>query len=166
VRERLQQPDVQPGFLLDGFPRNLGQAQALDEILTECCTGPLIVVDIEVPEQELVRRLRHRLICKNCGTNAAPTTSMAGGRCTRCGGELVQRTDDSGEIVRTRLAVYRGQTQPLVEYYRRRPTFRIVNGAQAPQQVASDFAAAIADAASGAGPGGRSPARAEVGSHP
>ena len=142
VRERLQEPDAKRGFLLDGFPRTVAQARELDKILTEFSTGPLIVVNVEVPEQELVRRLGSRRICKACGTNADPS-DPPDSRCKRCGGELVQRSDDNEAVVRQRLAVYQRDTRPLVEYYGDRPTFRSVNGAQEPDRVAAELAAAI-----------------------
>lgn len=146
VRERLLQPDAQRGFLLDGFPRTVPQAEELDRLVAECCGGELIVVDIQVPEHELVRRLANRRICRSCGANADPFDS-AGDRCRRCGGELIQRADDGEEIVRKRLSVYEQQTRPLVEYYRHRPTFRALDGAQAPERVFADLAAAIDGAA-------------------
>ncbi len=141
VRERLLQPDAMGGFVLDGFPRTVAQAQALDAILAERDGGPLIVIDVRAPQGELVRRLSTRRICASCGANADPFDS--GNECRRCGGELVQRTDDNEEIVRKRLAVYERDTKPLVEYYRDRPTFRVVNGAQAPERVAQELNAMI-----------------------
>ncbi len=161
VRERLRRPDVQRGFLLDGFPRTVPQAHALDEILAEYCSGPLIVIDIEVPELELVRRLSTRRICQNCGANADPLDTAD--RCQKCGGELVPRTDDNVDVVRTRLEVYMRQTRPLVEYYRDRPTFRIVKGAQSTDQVARDLAAAVDAVAGSAGSDVPRPARAGLG---
>jgi adenylate kinase len=109
--------------------------------------GPLIIVDVAVPEQELVRRLASRRICASCGTNAdalGPATTV----CRKCGGELVQRTDDEHGVVRERLRVYQHATRPVLEYYRERPTFRVVNGAQAPERVATELDTMIDDAAS------------------
>jgi adenylate kinase len=139
VRERLDRADAAGGFVLDGFPRTVAQATALDAIMNG--RDPLIVVDVVVPEAELVRRLSARMICEDCGTNA-PVAH--GATCLRCGGRLVQRADDSDAVVLERLKVYHVQSSPLVEYYRVRPTFRSIDGAQAPDQVAADFAAAIA----------------------
>jgi adenylate kinase len=150
VRERLLQPDAKAGFLLDGFPRTVAQAQELDRIVAECCAGALIVVDINVPEQELIRRLGERRVCKNCGTNADPFAADGAG-CARCGGELVKRVDDNEQVVRNRLEVYHRDTKPLVDYYQDRSTFRVVNGAQPPERVAKDLAAAI-DGVSGEPP--------------
>jgi adenylate kinase len=144
VRARLKKPDADAGFVLDGFPRTVSQAQALDSIIQERNNGPLIVVDIEVPEADLVRRLAGRRICSKCGENAGPDDGDA---CRRCGGHLIQRADDSEAVVRERLKVYHRATQPLVDYYRSRPTFRIVNGAQPADFVARDLDATICNAA-------------------
>ena len=143
VRERLRRPDAQRGFVLDGFPRTVRQAEALDGLLD--VAAPLVVVDIEVPEETLVRRLSTRRICRQCGWTAAPGL-MA---CEKCGGELVQRRDDNSEVVRERLQVYHRNTQPLVEFYSRRPTFRSVDGDQPADSVAADLAAAVASVTGG-----------------
>ena len=160
VRERLARPDACDGFVLDGFPRTVAQAVALDSLMEG--RGALVVVDIVVPEDELVRRLASRMICAKCSatdadgvagksetlsrsndTNAADASKGSPRRCARCGGRLVQRTDDNVTIVLERLKVYHRQTEPLVEYYRHRPTFRSVNGAERPDQVAATLAAAV-----------------------
>jgi adenylate kinase len=148
VRERLMRPDAQHGFVLDGFPRTVPQAEALDTIVAERKNGPLIIVDVQVPEHELVRRLAGRLICAKCGATAeqakegAPTSAT----CAKCGGELVQRADDNEQVVRERLKVYEHSTKPLVDFYRDRPTFRIVNGAQSQERVAHELDTVIDDA--------------------
>jgi len=129
VRERLDRPDVAGGFVLDGFPRTVAQASALDAIMRG--RDPLIVIDIVVPEPELVRRLSSRVICDD----------------PLCGGHLVRRADDSADVVRERLKVYHAQVRPLVDYYRPRPTFRSVNGAQPPDLVAADISAVIEEIA-------------------
>ena len=144
VADRLAKPDVQMGFVLDGFPRTVAQAQALDELMERMESGPLIVVDVAVPEQELVRRLASRRICSACGTNAGPSDAAT---CAKCSGELVQRTDDDQGVVLERLKVYQQSTRPVLDYYRERPTFRVVNGAQPPERVASELNAMIDDAA-------------------
>jgi adenylate kinase len=150
VRERLERTDAKDGFVLDGFPRTVAQASALDAIMSK--RDPLIVIDIVVPEAELVRRLGGRMICDDCGTGA-PVGSVVGAACAKCGGRLVQRADDNEAVVRERLAVYERQTHPLVDFYRTRPTFRSIDGAQPPDHVAADLAAAIE--AAGAALGGR-----------
>src|SRR6185295_16517692 len=176
VKERLDRDDARAGFVLEGFPRTVAQASALDTIMTG--RDPLIVIDIVVPEAELVRRLASRMICEDCGFNAGPGSpgnndgngaaadtivmpaanpaapemvraaiaAAEAQRCRRCGGHLVQRTDDNEAIVLERLKVYRTQSEPLVEYYKGRPTFRSIDGAQAPDRVATDLANAIESA--------------------
>jgi adenylate kinase len=143
VRERLMRADSHRGFVLDGFPRTVAQACALDAIMDERGRGPLIVIDLVVPEPELVRRLADRRICSACGTNAVQATASLA--CGRCGGALVQRADDTESVVRDRLSVYRRSTKPLVDYYRERPTFRIVNGAQSEDGVASELEILVDD---------------------
>jgi len=158
VKERLERPDALGGFVLDGFPRTVVQATALDTIMDG--RGRLIVLDIVVPELELVRRLSTRMICADCGVNAGAFADAATAgakmvmpadplRCRRCGGRLVQRSDDNDAVVLERLKVYHRQTEPLVEYYRTRPTFRSIDGAQGPERVAADLAAAIEAAGNG-----------------
>ena len=144
VAERLGRADARPGFVLDGFPRTVAQARALDELMARSDNGPLIVIDVAVPEQELVRRLGSRRICGSCGANA---DGVAATSCGTCGGELIQRTDDDQSVVRERLKIYQTSTKPVLEYYRERPTFRVVNGAQAPERVAHELDAMIDDAA-------------------
>jgi adenylate kinase len=144
VRDRLQQPDAQRGFVLDGFPRTVAQARALDEIMTQRNNGPLIVVDVMVPPEELVRRLAIRRICVECGNNADPAATD---KCLKCGGRLEQRADDDQDVVRERLNVYTRATRPVLDFYRERPTFRVVNGAQAADRVAQELDTMIADAA-------------------
>jgi len=166
VRERLDRRDARRGFILDGFPRTVAQAVMLDQMIDG--RGPLLVIDIVVPEAELVRRLSARMICAACGANAGDFSEPVGAetgtmpaaagvaaaetarpqRCRVCGGPLVQRSDDSDPVVLERLKVYHRQTEPLVEYYRDRPTFRQVNGAQPPDFVAAELARAV-DAAHG-----------------
>ncbi len=146
VRERLAKADARAGFLLDGFPRTVPQAEALDAIVAG--GDPLVIVDIAVADEELVRRLTARRVCSQCGTNAgvpAPGQPVPA-QCARCGGALTQRADDQEEVIRERLRVYARDTRPLLDYYRARATFRAVNGAQRPEAVASDLAAAVGEA--------------------
>jgi adenylate kinase len=140
VRERLMRPDTKVGFILDGFPRTVAQATELDRLMDG--SDPLVVVDIAVPDAELVRRLSARRVCERCGAIADASASTSG-ICMTCGGRLVQRGDDNEESVRVRLKVYHDQTRPLVDYYRARPTFRSVNGAQPPDRVFGDIVAAL-----------------------
>lgn len=148
VEDRLNQNDARSGFILDGFPRTVAQARSLDEVMVG--RSPLIVIDIVVPEPELVRRLTQRIICANCGSNAegVELAQMATTRCQKCGGQLKQRADDNEAVVLERLKVYHRNTAPLVEYYRRRPTFRSVDGAQSADAVAASLAEAVDSAKS------------------
>jgi adenylate kinase len=143
VRDRLERRDATHGFVLDGFPRSLVQLDALDTLVDQ--QAPLVVVDIEVPEDVLIERLRGRRICSNCGWNAAPGVTS----CARCGGPLVQRSDDNIAVVRERLKIYQRDTAPILEHYRRRPTFRCVDGNQTQDEVAADIAAAVASVVGG-----------------
>ena len=112
--------------------------------------APLIVIDIVVPEAELVRRLGSRLICKHCGQNADAddADAMTSLCCGRCGGPLQQRADDNEAVVRERLKVYHLNSAPLVQYYRARPTFRAVDGTQLPDVVAAALSEAVETAKS------------------
>lgn len=143
VRDRLGLPDTSRGFVLDGFPRTVQQAKALDELLVD--RGPLIVVEIKVPDDELVRRVRGRRICASCGrTVSAFAGEGAEDKCAFCGGRLVARSDDSEQTVRDRLRVYRRETQPMIAFYQGRPTYRAVDGAQAPEAVREALIGAVA----------------------
>jgi adenylate kinase len=141
VKERLACEDARNGFVLDGFPRTVVQATSLDGLVAS--RGPLIVLDIVVPEDVLVQRLASRRICSQCGANASVDARRT---CMKCGGPLVTRTDDGAGIVRERLKVYQRQTKPLVDYYAARPTFRSIDGNQAPDAVTKAIGTAIADA--------------------
>lgn len=141
VNERLGRPDALRGFLLDGFPRTVPQAEALDEMLSD--RDPLVVIDLTVADEELVRRLSRRRVCGSCGaigtTNGGPPTTM----CETCGGALEQRRDDHEEVVRERLSVYRRSTAPLIDFYQARLTFRAIDGNQAEESVAAAVDAAL-----------------------
>jgi adenylate kinase len=131
--------------VLDGFPRTVPQATALDEILTG--RDPVIVVEIQVPDEELVRRVVSRRICANCGqTVSAFTAGTTPEQCGACGGQLVARSDDSETVVRDRLKVYWSETQPMIAFYHTRPTYRAINGAQPPERVRDALVAAVASA--------------------
>lgn len=156
VRERLSRSDVVPGFVLDGFPRTVPQAEALDGIMAG--RDPLIVIEMQVPDEELVRRVRGRRVCKECGTNvsafgAGPALVEL---CERCGGELVTRSDDTETVVRERLKVYWRDTRPMIAYYGSRPGFRSIDGAQSPEKVRQALISAVLQVAAAVG---LSPAR-------
>ena len=143
VRQRLRRPDAATGFVLDGFPRTVPQAEALDDMLDQ--RSPLIVIDIAVEDDDIIRRLSKRRVCTACGTIVGAQGGNPPDACPDCNGVLVQRRDDRESVVRERLAVYRESTAPLADYYRDRPTFRSVDGSLTEDEVA----AAVADAAHG-----------------
>ena len=133
------------GYLLDGFPRNVPQAEELDERLQAAGTPLDIVVDIDVPEDKLISRLTGRRICRACGKNYhlefLPPKQT--GLCDSCGGDLYERSDDSRNVVTERLAVYHEQTEPLRDYYRGRGLLATVNGDQDVDAVTSDLKACL-----------------------
>lgn len=141
VQERLGRPDAARGFVLDGFPRTVAQATALDGMING--RGPLVIVDIVVPEEVLLRRLAARRICGDCGVNAQVDWMTS---CGNCGGTLVHRRDDNEAIVLERLKVYHRQTKPIVDFYGRRTTFRQIDGNQPPDAVTSAMDKAICHA--------------------
>ncbi|MGI6712060.1 MAG: adenylate kinase [Bacillota bacterium] len=130
VRDRICQKDCVPGFLLDGFPRTVIQAEALDGILKELNTGLDAVINIEVPKEKLISRLTGRRVCKGCGTtyHISFNPPKNDGVCNKCGGELHQRADDTEETVLNRLNVYEKQTAPLIEYYSKQGLLKRING--------------------------------------
>ena len=142
---RISQPDCASGILLDGFPRTLEQAKALDEALGKTNQGIDLVLHIKVPREELIRRLSGRWICRECQTpyNVVEAPPKVAGKCDKCGGELYQRADDAEETVQKRLDVYVAQTAPLIEYYASAGKLAEVNGEQGIEQVGRDLIAAI-----------------------
>jgi adenylate kinase len=145
VLERIGAPDCQRGAVLDGFPRNIKQAKALDEALGRQAKAIDKVVNIRVSEEELVKRLGGRWICRQCQTpyHATDSSPRVRGRCDRCGGELYQRADDNPETVKKRLAVYLSETAPVIDYYARAGKLLAVDGEGGPGEVAQRIAAAV-----------------------
>jgi adenylate kinase len=130
VLERIRKPDCAGGVLFDGFPRTLSQARALDDKLSAEGRAIDRAVYIEVPEEELVKRLSGRWICRNCQTpyHAVSSPPRVAGKCDGCGGELYQRADDREETVRERLKVFLSQTLPIVDYYEKQGKVIRVDG--------------------------------------
>ena len=145
VKERLAEDDCKDGFLLDGFPRTVQQADALDGILTELGMALDRVVNIEVDKTFLVDRLTGRRVCRTCGatfhvTNKEPKVE---GVCDKCGGELYQRNDDTVETVSNRLDVYAAQTAPLIEYYQSKGIMSSIDGSKSMEDVLADIRTAL-----------------------
>jgi adenylate kinase len=130
IDERLRAPDCNSGFILDGFPRTIAQAEALQSILHKIGKTIDHVINIEVDSEELVRRLTGRRTCKNCSAmyHIYFNPPKQEGICDRCGAPLYQREDDKEETIRTRLKEYEKQTSPLIEYYRLKNTLRSIQG--------------------------------------
>lgn len=141
VEQRLKQRDCAAGFLLDGFPRTVEQADALNSSLNPVGSGIDYVINLEVPTDELMTRLTGRRVCKSCGASfhIAFNPPKEEGICDRCGGELVQRSDDNEETAANRLQVYENQTAPLVEYYRRLGLLYTVDGSKDIGKVFADI---------------------------
>ena len=125
VRDRLAMDDCQNGYILDGFPRTVPQAEALDNIAKID-----VVVDLDVDDQVLINRLSGRRVCLTCGATYHVDYLNGETKCAKCGEELIQRKDDSAETVLARLTVYHEQTAPLVEYYQKAGTLKVIDGAQ------------------------------------
>ncbi len=130
VEERLKQADARKGFILDGFPRTVPQAQALDGALAKMGAKIDHVVSVDVEEEALVTRLTGRRTCKNCGQmyHISFTPPQKEGVCDKCGGELYQRDDDNEATVRSRLATYNQATKPLIDYYNAKGLVRPIAG--------------------------------------
>jgi len=143
LREHLFGPGAPEGFILDGVPRTLAQAEALEQMASP--RGIDVVVELEVPTAEVLRRLSARRVCTTCGTNynLAFNPPKAPGRCDVCGGQLVQRDDDTEEAIRRRLELYESSTAPLVSWYRDRGKLVSVDGDGPPEEVAERLVAAI-----------------------
>ncbi len=145
VLERLSAPDCENGAILDGFPRNTGQAEALDKALVEQSKAIDKVVYVMVSEAELLKRLSGRWICRNCQApyHAVDSPPKVSGKCDRCGGELYQRPDDNEETVKKRLEVYFAETSPLIDYYNRTGKLLEINGEGSPADINKGIVAAL-----------------------
>lgn len=137
VKERLGRDDCAQGFMLDGFPRTVPQAEALDKVLAEMGKGIDHVISIEVPNDELLRRLTGRRTCRNCGQgyHVVFDPPKKDGVCDKCGGELYQRDDDNEATVANRLKVYEESTKPLIDYYQAKGLLRPIDGVGAITQI-------------------------------
>lgn len=145
VKERLSKDDCKNGFLLDGFPRTIAQAEALDELLAELGQTIDHVIHVDVPEEKLVERLTGRRVCPSCGTtyHVLYNPPKEDGKCDRDGSELIQRDDDTPETVKNRLEVNIEQTKPLLNFYQEKGYLVNINGDQDIDKVFQDIEKAI-----------------------
>ena len=149
VGERLKEPDCAKGFLLDGFPRTIPQAESLDEMLRQAGQNLNCVLSVQVPEAVIVERLAGRRTCRQCGAMCHVVFSppKVAGVCDRCGGELYQRDDDKEQTIANRLQVYEKQTAPLVDYYRGRGLLRSIDGVGEIDEIRARVIEALGDLA-------------------
>ena len=147
VAERLKEKDCEPGFILDGFPRTIPQAESLDAILKKMGLNLNCVLSVQVPEKIIIERLAGRRTCKNCGalSHVVFNPPKRAGVCDRCGGELDQRDDDREETVANRLKVYQSQTAPLISYYRERGLLSEIDGVGEIDEIRSRVIQALGD---------------------
>lgn len=145
VRDRLQKPDCEKGFLLDGFPRTIAQAEALDTMLEELGPKIEVVINLHVKRENLLARLTGRRICKSCGAtyHVVFNPTEQEGVCDKCGGELYQRSDDTEEVVATRLDVNIKQSEPILAYYEQKGLLKTIDGEQAIDQVYSEISSIL-----------------------
>jgi adenylate kinase len=134
VKERLAQPDAQKGFMLDGFPRNIAQAETLDGELKDMGVELDAALLVDVPFEVIVERLSSRRTCRACGYTAGADVTV----CPRCGGEMYQRDDDKPETINKRLDTYQNQTQPLIDYYESHGILKAVDGNRPVDEVYVD----------------------------
>lgn len=140
VRERLSKDDCQNGFILDGFPRTVEQADALKKILDELGKTLTRVLNIHVPAEDLIERAVGRRICKSCGaTYHVKFNPPKGSTCDDCGGELYQRADDNEATMKNRLGVYEASTRPLIDYYKSAGIYTEIDGRQPIDKVTEDL---------------------------
>ena len=141
VKDRLLEDDCKNGFLLDGFPRTIAQAEALDAFLKENGIKLDAVLDVNVPAEILVRRMVGRRVCKTCGAtfHVEFNPSKVEGVCDNCGSPLIQRADDTEATAKNRLAVYDNQTAPLLDFYKKQNILKTVNGDQPLDKVFDDI---------------------------
>jgi len=149
VAERLKEKDCEKGFVLDGFPRTIAQAQSLEDILKKMGLALTCVLSVQVPHKLIVERLSGRRTCKGCGAlyHVVFDPPKAAGTCNRCGGELFQRDDDREETISNRLRVYDNQTAPLVSYYRERGLLKSIDGVGKVEDIGKRMIQALGDVA-------------------
>jgi adenylate kinase len=145
IRERISKEDCKNGFILDGFPRTIAQAEGLDNLFSDLNLPDVTCIEISVPDEEIIRRLVSRRLCEKCGTDYnlitnPPPDDMA---CVKCGGNIIQRKDDNEETISNRLKVYLAQTAPLKEYYQQKGAFHSIDGLRTIDEVRDDIFAVL-----------------------
>lgn len=145
VMDRIAQDDAKNGFVLDGFPRTIPQAEALDAALTKIGQSMDYAIDVDVPDENIINRMSGRRACLNCGAtyHIVSIPPKKEGICDTCGNELVLREDDKPETVKKRLDVYHDQTQPLIDYYNGKGILKSVDGTQPMEKVFEDITAIL-----------------------
>ena len=145
VEERLKQDDCKKGYILDGFPRNTAQAEALDGILDSLGMSLTSAISVDVPKEDLMKRLTGRRTCKGCGQmyNVHFSPSAKEGVCDKCSGELFHRDDDREETIKKRLDVYDAQTAPLIDYYSKKGILKSIAGTGSIDDIFEKMCAAI-----------------------
>jgi adenylate kinase len=146
IKNRISHQDCKNGFILDGFPRTIAQAHGLDDLFIQLQLSDVICIEINVPDQEIIRRLLSRRICEQCGTDYnlitnPPSSTMI---CAKCGGHIIKRKDDNEETIANRLQVYLNQTTPLKNYYREKGQFYSINGLRSIEEVRDEIFAHLA----------------------
>jgi adenylate kinase len=141
IRDRILHDDCKPGFILDGFPRTIAQAEELDRLFSELKLPDVTCIEIHVPNEEIIKRLVSRRLCEQCGTdyNLITNPPPEDMHCLKCGGNIIQRKDDNEETITNRLKVYLDQTAPLKEYYMRKGDFYSINGLRSIEEVNDDI---------------------------
>lgn len=137
--DRVKQPDCKKGYILDGFPRNIPQAEELQKRISD--KSDIIAINLDVPDTEIVERITNRLICRDCQTPYHRTFSppKVEGKCDRCQGELYQRSDDTVEIVKNRLKVYHEQTEPLIDFYGKQKHLRTISSLKSKEEITGEI---------------------------
>jgi len=141
IRERISLDDCKDGFILDGFPRTIAQADELDKLFSELKLSDVTCIEIAVPDEEIIQRLVSRRLCEKCGTdyNLITNRPPEDMKCAKCGGNIIQRKDDNKETISNRLKVYLAQTAPLKEYYQQKGAFYSIDGLRSIDDVANDI---------------------------
>ena len=147
VIDRFKEPDCEKGYVLDGFPRTIPQAEALDKALTAIGESVDYAINVEVPDENIVRRMGGRRACVGCGAtyHIVYSPTKVEGKCDTCGGDLIIRDDDKPETVQKRLSVYHEQTQPLIDYYKAQNILKTVDGTQPMEKVFADIVAILGE---------------------